>query len=451
MRSVLPVDDFVRRVTTALHPSRHFASEVTCDREHVAFGGRRLEIGDARGISILGLGKASVEQTAALYGLLLRRLGSAIAIPRPLAVTKSGLHAEAAEIEIVTGSHPLCDRASLDAGQRLRAAFAAIPSDHVAILCLSGGGSALAVDPIAEVTLAEKIAINAELLRNGAPIEPTNRIRQELSRLKNGGLLEAFGGLRLSTWATVDIPSQDPKFVASAPTYYVPREPSQSLADAARWLPAEQAAILERVCSSSRRAARQLELANASRRVASSLVSCGDWISLANLTRTVLFDAGMRTVHIEPRALDATIEEGIEHVLERLESLRDAPRPLALVSGGELGVRVGGKGRGGRNSAFVVAMARALFFERRISLPSDQLDSALILSLATDGSDGNTDHAGGWLDRSHLGDSGIIRRELDDAIANSDTHTFLATRGTSIRTGATGTNLMDLRIVALGE
>ncbi|MGE0144475.1 MAG: DUF4147 domain-containing protein [Planctomycetota bacterium] len=450
-RSGLQVDDFVRQVTTALHPSRHFTSNVTCDREHVAFRGQRLEISDARGITILGLGKASVEQTAALYDLLRQQLGSAIAIPRPLAVTKSGLHAQAEEIEIVTGSHPLCDRSSLDAGQRLRAAFAAIPRDHVAILCLSGGGSALAVEPIAEVALEEKIAINAELLRIGAPIEPTNRIRQELSRLKNGGLLPAFGGLRLSTWATVDIPSQDPRFVASAPTHHVPRDPSQCLDDATRWLPAEHAILIERVCTNPQRAERQRALAEASRRISSSLVSCGDWTSLANLTRALLMDAGMRTVHIEPVALDATIDEGLDHVLERLESLRDLPRPLALVSGGELGVRVGGAGRGGRNSAFVVAMARALFFERRTSLPSDQLDSALILSLATDGSDGNTEHAGGWLDRSHLSDSGITRRELDDAIANSDTHSFLARRGTSIRTGATGTNLMDLRIVALGE
>lgn len=450
-RPVLPVEEFVAKLVSALHPNLWFGRELAVEHEKISFAGRAITLGNARGISILGLGKASVEQTAALHALVRRSLGDRLELPRPFAITKTGLHSAAAEVDIVESAHPLCDRTSVLAGRALRDAVAAVPSDHVAILCLSGGGSALAVEPIPGLSLADKIAVHRELLQMGASIEPTNLIRQELSGLKNGGLLESFHGQHLVTLATVDIPSQDQGLVASGPTFHVAREARECIAHADLLLSRSNASIVRRACESENRAARQRALAVAQGRVRATLLPNGDWTSLASLTESLLVEYGVRTVHVVERALDQTLEAGIDHHLHLLDALREAPRPLALVSGGELGVHVRGHGHGGRCSAFVVAMAKALFLDRRFTSNDGTDDGTIVLGLATDGSDGNTSHAGGWLDKERLGDSRTLAVEIERALADSDTHTFLAHRGAALTTGATGTNLMDLRVIVIAD
>ncbi len=92
---------------------------------------------------------------------------------------------------------------------------------------------------------------------------------------------------------------------------------------------------------------------------------------------------------------------------------------------------------------------KALFHERRTPLADAALDRALVLSLATDGSDGPTEAAGGFLTRALAGDTAAERAELDDALARSDSLSYLERRDAAFRTGPSGTNLMDLRAIVL--
>ena len=115
--------------------------------------------------------------------------------------------------------------------------------------------------------------------------------------------------------------------------------------------------------------------------------------------------------------------------------LRHALAPgTAYLSGGEFPSRVVGPGRGGRNTEFVIRLGAEL---------ADWPGRWRIASFATDGSDGASDSAGGWIDPASL--RGIDVRPW---LARSDSATLLAERGALFPTMATACNLMDLRIVA---
>jgi len=129
------------------------------------------------------------------------------------------------------------------------------------------------------------------------------------------------------------------------------------------------------------------------------------------------------------RIHEPAFDEPLETAIERhLALLGDAP----LISGGELTTPNRRGGRGGRNTEFVIRLAHRLRRERW-----------RVMSLATDGCDGNSDSAGGWIDSEAL--RGI---DITPWLERSDTADLLAERGTLFPRAATQTNLMDLHIVA---
>jgi hydroxypyruvate reductase len=145
----------------------------------------------------------------------------------------------------------------------------------------------------------------------------------------------------------------------------------------------------------------------------------------------VLRRSGIAGVDLAP-ALDLPIEDGVAVHRDWVgRHAREAP--WALVSGGELPATVHGDGLGGRNSEFVVRMADAL---------RDAPGRWCVLSFATDGDDGNSGAAGGWLDPRRLRPD-----EAAGALARSDTASLLDRKGRLFRTGPTETNLMDLRVL----
>ena len=110
-----------------------------------------------------------------------------------------------------------------------------------------------------------------------------------------------------------------------------------------------------------------------------------------------------------------------------------------------MNVKVSGDGLGGRNTHFVLEMANQLFYENVLKLKQDQLKQLFILSVGTDGSDGPTDAAGAYFSYNEYTKVGheLIKLELK----KFDSYNFFNDLGTLIKTGPTGTNLMDLRII----
>ena len=96
-------------------------------------------------------------------------------------------------IKVIEAGHPVPDDASLaGADGSLHLAESAGVDDLVLVL-LSGGGSANWIAPAQGISIAQKQAINKQLLRSGAPISEVNTVRKHLSRIKGGRLARAAG------------------------------------------------------------------------------------------------------------------------------------------------------------------------------------------------------------------------------------------------------------------
>jgi glycerate 2-kinase len=278
------------------------------------------------------------------------------------------------------GGHPLPDERSVAAGEALMNFARSVPPADTFLFFVAGGGSALAECPRAPHTLETIRSRTRELIASGTSISEINAERISMSLLKGGGLGRACPAAHRLTLVLADVPTQDLTLVASGPVADGP---------------------IERVAGYPELAAAAAELLR------------GHAVDLAP-------------------ALDLSIDDGISFHLDWIDQ-NTRPAPWALISGGELPVAPRGEGLGGRNSEFVVRLADAL---------RNRQGKWRVLSLATDGTDGNSGAAGGWLDPQMLASG-----EAERAIGASDTATLLDAHGTQFRTGPTATNLMDLRVV----
>ncbi|MHC4956244.1 MAG: DUF4147 domain-containing protein [Planctomycetota bacterium] len=381
---------FVDAVLTRLRPDR------LLDRPEV---GVAIDSLGPR-VALACLGKPSAAYSNALKARLGDRISHSMLV---------GLH---------TG-HPVPDDASLAAGEQLLEFAQAIPDDTDFLFFVAGGGSALAVAPRPPFDLSDVQAMTERALAAGASIADLNRLRSSMSRLKNGGLLVDCHARRVLTLVLADVPSGDPGLVASGPTIY-----SGHAARVAERFPLPK---LREHLASEEFAAWQDRLLAAQR---GDVVRVAGYPELANAARTVLREQGFGDVRVFESALDEPIEAGVER---HLAALGELGANSALVSGGELPTRIRGAGRGGRNTEFVVRLAARL-----VDVPG----SWQVLSFATDGSDGRSWSAGGWIDPALM--RGV---DIQPMLETSDTAYLLAQRGGLFSARDTATNLMDLHVI----
>jgi hydroxypyruvate reductase len=351
---------------------------------------------------LLAIGKAAVPMARAVEERWRGALGG-------LAVTRHGEAAPLGRIETMGAGHPLPDRASATAGERLlRLASAAGPDDLVLVL-LSGGASALAVAPGEGLTLEAKRRLNDDLLRSGAGIREINCVRRHLSRIKGGRLALAAAPARLVTLAISDVVGDRPEDIGSGPTAADPT----TLKDAVESL-------------------HELGLPPPEGGWSESAKSVPGEYRIVARGRDALEAAGAAAERLgyRPRLFECEGEArrvGREHA-----ALARALAPgEALITGGELVVSVTGSGRGGPNQEYALAAALALKGARGLAG----------LAADTDGIDGSGDAAGAFFDGT------IAARGAEAALAANDSFTFLDRRGALFRPGPTGTNVSDLRIL----
>lgn len=305
-----------------------------------------------------------------------------------LVVTKDG-HGDGlpAHVHLIEASHPVPDARSIAGGRALRAAIEAMEAGSELLLLVSGGASALAEDPAGDLTLDDLAALNAQLLASGQDIVAMNAERRKVSRIKGGGLLGHFHGAKARVLAISDVPGDDLGVIGSG-------------IGAA---PADHDFDFEARIIASNTHARDAA-ADAARGMGLAVI--------AN-------------------------EEALHDDLKRLakwigERLRTMPPGVMILGGEPTVVLPDTPGRGGRNQALALALAREI----------EGIDGLTIIVGGTDGSDGPTGDAGGIIDGSTWGDGAA------EALAAADSGTYLERKGALLTTGPTGTNVMDL-LVAL--
>jgi len=380
---------------------------------------------------VVGAGKATAAMARALDD----------AWPSPLTgivVTRYGHAVPCKRIEVVEAAHPVPDEAGIAAAGRVLAAVRGLTADDLVICLISGGGSALLPLPLPGIALADKQSVARALLASGAPISDINCVRRHLSAIKGGRLAAACHPARVVTLAISDVPGDDPIDIASGPTVADPTTREDAVAVLARYRITAPPAIAETLRDAAAESVKPGDprLASASYHV------------IATPQMALEAAAGVaRGEGVAPLILADSLEGEARDVgkalagIARQTALRDQPfkAPCVLLSGGETTVTIRGKGRGGRNVEFLLALGVAL----------DGLPGVHAIAGDTDGVDGIEEIAGACLTPDTLARAwqrGINPRMSLD---NNDGHGFFQALGDSVVTGPTLTNVNDFRAIVI--
>jgi glycerate 2-kinase len=341
--------------------------------------------------------------------------------------------------------HPDPNAASAAAGSRALELARLSGPDRALVVLLSGGASALLAAPAPGLTLDDKMATARVLMESGVAIDGLNCVRKHLSALKGGRLgAEAWRSLTLAISDVHGPVPDDPSVIGSGPTVPDPTTYSDALAIVRR---AEadtvrhQGGIPRVVVDHLERGVRgewpetvkpgDPRLARAAFRV------IGNRLTAVEGARQAAEGLGY-TVAVLPEATHGEARVAAKAFLgDAVRLAQRASTPFCALAAGETTVRVTGRGRGGRNQEFALALVPLVALHER---------PAVVASAGTDGVDGPTDAAGALVDRSTLERARRAGRDWEAALADNDAYHFFAPLGDLITWGPTGTNVGDLHV-----
>lgn len=382
---------------------------------------------------VIGAGKGAAQMAAAFEQLWDGPLSGVI-------VTRYGYAAPCQHVKVLEASHPVPDEAGLAASAALFETVRDLSADDLVVALVCGGGSSLLPSPPEGLTLADEQALNEALLASGAPIGAMNAIRKHCSTIKGGRLAKAAYPARVVSLVVSDVPGDDPAQVASGPTVPddVTLEEALALVESLRIELPE--AIKTHLAKESARAPDPSDTAF-SRNEVTVVASAG--ISLdaaAGVGRNAGYSVAILSDAIEGEARDI----GLMHAaIARKVADKNAPfqKPAIILSGGETTVTLRAKGRGGRNTEFLLSFANAIEGAQGISA----------LAADTDGIDGSEDNAGAFADGQSA--ARIRKGGVDPkaALSGNDAWGAFEAAGDLFVPGPTGTNVNDFRAILIED
>lgn len=354
-------------------------------------------------------------------------------------VTRYGHAAPTSRIEVIEAAHPVPDANSERGAFRLLERVRGLGPADLVLALISGGASALCAAPAPGLTLADKQAVNRDLLACGANIAEMNCVRKHLSAIKGGRLAAAAAPARVVTLAISDVPGDDPAVIGSGPTVPDPTTFAEANALLKRYGITASPAVAARLAQVDDETPKPGSLPHADfRLIATPMMALRHAAQTARalgLTPIILGDA------LEGEAREVgTVMAGIARSVRTHGE--PAAAPAVLLSGGETTVTIGHgpAGHGGRNTEFLLGLGVAL----------DGAPGIWAVAGDTDGIDGMDEVAGALLTPDTLARvraKGLVPRDM---LTGHDSHSLFDAVGDLIRTGPTLTNVNDFRAVLVG-
>ncbi|MEX0841773.1 MAG: DUF4147 domain-containing protein, partial [Xanthobacteraceae bacterium] len=342
----------------------------------------------------------------------------------------------ARRVAVIEAGHPVPDRAGLEAAENTLALAEQAEPDDLVLVLLSGGASANWIAPAPPLTLADKQAATRALLRSGASIAEINTVRKHLSRIKGGRLAAHAQKARLLTLAISDVPGDDPAVIGSGPTVADPTTLAEARVIVQRYglnLPAGVGRALADPANETPKPGAAIFRRNAFRVVARPM----DALRAAEAAvRTAGFDCIFLGDRLEGEARTAAAGHA-----RMARELRSQSRRAVILSGGELTVTVHGRGHGGPNQEYALALALAL----------DGMPGVAALAADTDGADGGgggpADPAGAFADGSSAARARALGLDPAAFLADNNSTAFFSHIHDLLFTGPTFTNVNDFRAI----
>lgn len=386
-----------------------------------------------RDIYVVGAGKACAAMARPVERLLGKRIAAGL-INVKYGHAGRGLR----RIEVNECGHPVPDLGG-EAGADRMANIARSAGAQDLIVCLiSGGASALLPLPASPVTLEDTQETTRLLLECGANIHEMNCVRKHISQVQGGQLARLAYPATVLTLILSDVVGDDLDVIGSGPTV-----PDRSTFAEARAV-FEKYGIWGKVP------------ANVRKRLAGNVPETpkpGDKIfakvrnAIAGSNRLAVDAAEREARSLAYRTMVlSTFVEGETRDVARVHAAiakeiratgRPVKPPACVISGGETTVTIRGQGLGGRNQEFALAAAMDIA----------GMKDTVILSAGTDGTDGPTDAAGAIADGTTVARAQTMGMDAAAFLADNDSYHFFEPIGGLIKTGPTGTNVADVRIV----
>ncbi len=406
-------------------------SVVKLTHNTLGIAGKKYRLSSFNRIVVLGAGKASYDMARALDEILGRRINEGVVI------TKYGYGGLLNHIAVMEASHPLPDREGIRATQRVMSLARNVDRHTLVIMLLSGGASSLLVAPDG-ISLSDKIKTTSLLLKSGAGIDELNTVRKQLSLVKGGRLAGMFYPAEIVTLIISDVIGNKLGIIGSGPTVQDTSTTKQALDIIDRYHGRDKVpqAVIKRL-------ERKKNITN-SRAVRSKVqnIIIADNRKAVDACKTQALKLGL-TPEILTTSLHGEAREA-GHVLASIanEMARRKTRSrkkVCLISSGETTVTVTGTGKGGRSQELALAFAMDIAGKQKITL----------LSAGTDGTDGPTDAAGAIIDNTTINRIVTMGMEPYTYLLNNNSYTVLDKAGALLKTGATGTNVMDIQLILL--
>jgi glycerate 2-kinase len=332
---------------------------------------------------------------------------------------------ELPNIRIYEAGHPIPDDNSFAATeQAIKLVTNLSPEDKVLFL-ISGGGSALFEKPLVSKEVLEDIT--KQLLASGADIVEMNTIRKRLSAVKGGKFAKLCEPAQVFSVVLSDIIGDPLDMIASGPAY-----PDNSTS--------EQALDIVRKynISISKEVEELLKTETPDTITNVKTMITGSVTQLCAAAEKTCRELGYEPV-VLTASLNCQAREAGSFMASIAQYHNSTDKSLAFIAGGETVVHLKGKGKGGRNQELALSAAQGIA----------ELNNIAVFSIGSDGTDGPTDAAGGYVDtntKKALAEKGI---SIFDVLENNDAYHALKECDGLIVTGPTGTNVNDLSVLLI--
>lgn len=387
------------------------------------------DLSDYDRIFVVGGGKAGGGVTTSLEAVLGDRLTDGVVVTVDPEETD--------RVDVVVGDHPVPSERGVEGARRILELLDDADERTLVLGVVTGGASALLAAPVDGISLSALQTTTTELLESGAEIHEINAVRKHLSAVKGGQLARAASPATVAGLVLSDVVGNDLSVIASGPT----APDSSTFADAQSVLDRYgldvPASVRDRLDAGAAGEIPETPEADdpVFQRVSNHVLA--DGFTALDAARSVAVERGYETCILSSRVRGEAREAAKTHVAvgeEVSATGNPVSAPAVVLAGGETTVTVRGDGSGGPNQEFALASALEL-----------RGGDVSVGAVDTDGRDGGTDVAGALVDGETVDDTDAARAALDD----NDAFSFLDARDATVRTGPTGTNVNDFRVLVV--
>jgi len=429
-------NEIFKHVLGTLDPEQLVKEKVSILDSTLVVEEREYDLNNYENIYVVGGGKACAPMAKAMEDILGDKIDDG------LIVVKYNHGLPLKKIETIEASHPIPDKNGVRGTSNILRLLSKTGEKDLIICLISGGGSALLVQPHKEITLQDIQTTSAELLACGAAIDEINTVRKHLSSIKGGQIAKAAYPSTLITLILSDVVGDPMDIIASGPT--VPDESTFEDAYAIIQKYSLEEKMPNSACGFLKRGkmGKIEETPEAGNEIfdnTQNIIVGSNRIALEaaeKRAREMGYNTIILSSLVEGESRDAAkFLAAIAKEVSRTGT--PIPKPACIIAGGETTVTIRGKGKGGRNQEFALSAAMEI----------EGCEGVVILSAGTDGTDGPTDATGAIVDFNTCKDA----REKsnlnpEEFLSRNNSYNFFKKTGEHIITGPTMTNVMDIMI-----